>query len=84
MTHRYRSRARLRDAMLDQEERLYDLRAALAASTVMASAPDGIEIDDMPGLWFVARDARDLSDFLHRSWRDTLELLGPPRSPAGA
>lgn len=59
MTPGRRSRGELRDAMLeqtlDQEEKLVDLRAALAALTVMASASGGIEPDDMPGLRYVAR-----------------------------
>ena len=84
MTRRLKSRAKLRDALLDQEEDLRCLRAALAALTVMASAPDGIEADDMAGLSFVARSARELAGSLHTSWRDALDRLGPRRSPAGA
>ena len=65
----------IREAMLDQEEDLSDLRAALAALSLMASTPDGIEADDMPGLLFVTRRARALAGSLHRAWRDGLERL---------
>ena len=77
MTRRRTTRDILRDAMLNQEQDLYDLRAALAALTVMASAPNGIETDDMAGLYLVARSARDLAGSLHHVWRDTIEHLNP-------
>ena len=83
MTRRHRDRTRLRDAMLDQEQNLYDLRAALAALSLIASVPDGVETDDMPGLRFVARIARDLANSLHHAWRDALEQLGPPSRTEG-
>ena len=80
MTPGRRSRGELRDAMLeqtlDQEEKLVDLRAALAALTVMASASGGIQPDDMPGLRYVARGGRDLADSLHQAWRGAVERLG--------
>ena len=84
MTRRPRSRARLREALLDQEEDLRDLGAALSALSVIASAPDGIEADDMAGLSFVTRIARELAGSVHTSWRDALDHLGPRRSPTGA
>ena len=67
----------LRDAMLDQEERLHDLRAAIVAVSLMASALDGIEAADMTGLRFVTRTARELADALHHAWRDAVERLAP-------
>ena len=83
MTRRRRSLASLRSAMLDQEERIHDLRAALSALTVMASAPEGIESGDMAGLRFVARSARELANSLHHAWRDALKQLGPPSRAGG-
>ena len=65
------------EQMLDQEESLVDLRAALAALTVMASASEGIEPDDMPGLRYVARGGRDFADPLHSPWRGAVEWLVP-------
>lgn len=76
MTRR-RSRDMLRVALLNEEEKLYDLKAALAALTIMASAPDGIEADDMPGLRYVAGSARELADALHHAWRDAVGRLVP-------
>ena len=75
MTRRPKFREMIREAMLDQEENLSDLRAALAALPLMASTPDGIEADDMAGLLFVTRRARALAGSLHRVWRDGLERL---------
>lgn len=75
VTRRRRSRQVLRDAMLDQEETLHDLRAAIVAVSLMVSAPDGIEAADMVGLRFVARTARELAEALHHAWRDAVERL---------
>ena len=80
MTRRRSSREKLRAALLDREKTLHDLRAALAALTVMASAPDGIETGDMAGLRFVARSARELAASLHHVWRHTIQHLVGLRS----
>lgn len=76
MKHPRDSRKMLRDALLDEEERLHDLRAALAALTIMASTRDGIDSEDLIGLRFVTRIARDLGDALHHAWRHAVERLG--------
>lgn len=78
MKQRRDPRAMLRDALLAEEERLHDLRAALAALTIMASTRDGIDSDDLIGLRFLTRITRDLGDALHHAWRDAVERLGTP------
>ena len=76
MTARGDFRSACRDALLDQEGTLSDLRAALAALHLIASAGEGIEKDDMDGLRHVTGGARELAAALHRSWRDALERVG--------
>ncbi len=81
----------LRDAVLDLEEPLADLRSALAALDLIASGAAGIERDDMVGLRYVAKQARELADATHRRWRmvvdrvagglDSDEDLSPTGSP---
>ena len=75
MTVRRRSRRALLDALLAEEETLSDLRAALVALSLIASAAEGIEKDDLVGLRFVTRAARDLADAIHRSWQDAVRRL---------
>ena len=75
MTADRTSRETLRGVLLDQEETLRDLRAALAALDLISSVSEGIERDDMAGLRFVATGARTLADTLHRHWRDAVQHL---------
>ena len=75
MTRRPKFREMIREAMLDLEEDLSDLRAALTALSRMASTPDGIEADDMAGFLVVTCRARALAGSLYRAWRDGLERL---------
>ena len=75
MTARGDFRRACRDALLDQEGTLSDLRAALAALHLIASASEGIEKDDMDGLRHVTGGARELAAALHRSWREALERV---------
>ena len=74
-------RAALRDVLLDQEERLSDLRAALAALSLISSAYEGIEKDDMAGLRYVTIKARALADALHGAWRDAVQSLDVRAGP---
>jgi hypothetical protein len=65
--------ADLRGAVLDIEEPLANLRSALAALDLIAAGGAGIERDDMVGLRYVARQARELGDATHRRWRRVLD-----------
>ena len=79
---RHEARAALRDVLLDQEERLSDLRAALAALSLISSAYEGIEKDDMAGLRYVTTNARALADALHGVWKDAVQRLDRRAGPA--
>ena len=77
------SRGALRDALLDVEEVLSDLRAALTALSLISSTSGGIEEDEMSGLRYVTARAREHADDLHRSWRDAARRLGSRSGPGG-
>lgn len=76
MTARRDVRRACHDALLDQEETLSDLRAALAALHLIASASESMEKDEMVGLRHVTGGARELAAALHRSWNEALDRLG--------
>ena len=77
------SRGALRDALLDVEGDLSDLRAALAALSLISSTTGGIDETEMLGLRYVTSHAVDHADRVYRAWRDAARRLGSSSGPGG-